>query len=112
MSKIVNLTPYLLRLRAADGTEVEIPSAGVVRVAESAYEAGAVRTGKAVIPLVRKTFGAIEGLPAREQGTLYVVSALAVNAAWAVGRYDVASPGDFIRDAEGRVIGAASLIIR
>lgn len=63
------------------------------------------------LPLVAKRFGEVEGIPEPEPGTIYIVSALAAQAAWAVGRRDVVCPGDPVRDAEGRIIGAASLCV-
>lgn len=78
MKKIVNLTPHVIRL--IDGTEIE--SAGLARVSSthSDFDSNGV---------CRVTFGEIQGLPAPEEGTLYVVSALVAQAA---RRPDVVSP--------------------
>lgn len=92
MKKIVNLTPHVIRL--TDGREFE--SAGLARVSSthSPFEDGVCRV----------TFGAIQGLPAPEEGTLFVVSALVAQAA---RRSDVVSPAtghpDAVRDEKGQV---------
>jgi hypothetical protein len=100
---IRNLTPHVLNLQGL----TPLQSEGLVRVAETRAVVGELDG----IQLITKTFGEVEGLPAPEQGTLLIVSALAAQAAWATGRIDVACPGDPIRDDAGRVIGAASLCV-
>lgn len=109
---IINLTPHTITI--IDGkSSLTIPSSGVVRTAETVSHVGwhTVPTPGGPLPVrvVSKTFGDLEGLPDEVANTVYVVSALAAQAAWAVGRYDVLCPGDPVRDAEGKVIGCASL---
>ena len=58
------------------------------------------------IPVYVTTFGEVVDLPEEEEGRYYIVSAL-VRAA-APGRQDLLSPGDPVRDGEGRVIGCRS----
>ena len=105
--RLVNLTPHPVMICG-----FTIPPSGIVaRVEESATPVGSITVDGHEIPLVAKRFGAIVGLPEREEGVLYIASALVAQAAWAVGRTDVVHPGDLVRDAEGRVIGAASLCV-
>lgn len=54
----------------------------------------------------RPTLGEITGLPPSREGVIYVASALVAEAAH---RRDVFSPGELIRDEEGRVVGARGL---
>ena len=61
------------------------------------------------IALVAPSFGAVEGLPEPQEGVLFLVSAL-VRAA-VPSRHDVASPGDLVRDPEGRVVGCRNLAV-
>lgn len=49
-------------------------------------------------------FGDIEGLPEPQEGVIYVVSALCLNAV-PTDRTDVVAPGNACRDKDGRVIG-------
>ncbi len=101
---IVNLTPHELRLHTESGVEVH-RSAGVARVSSTSTGVGSV----AGVALVRATVGEVVGLPAPEEGTLFVVSAM-VRAALP-GRADLASPGDLVRDEAGAVVGCKSLIV-
>ena len=102
--KLVNMTPHTVKL-VNDFGILEMPSAGVARVSSTQEELGRV----VGVPLVRATFGEVTGLPAPEEGTMYVVSAM-VRAALP-GRTDLASPGDLVRDEAGQVIGCKSLIV-
>ena len=63
------------------------------------------------IPTISMTFGNVAGLPDPEIGTFLVVSAIVARAAWAMGRRDVVTVGDPVRDDEGRIVGAASLCV-
>jgi hypothetical protein len=68
-------------------------------------------TAEIAVPIVAKRFGEIEGLPEPQEGVVYICSALAAQAAWAIGRRDVVCPGDLVRTADGAVVGAASLCV-
>lgn len=54
--------------------------------------------------MVKTTLGTPEGLPAVEPGTTLVVSRLIVDAC--PERTDLVSPGEAIRDADGKIVGA------
>ena len=105
--RLVNLTPHPVTIAS-----LTIPPSGIVaRVNEHVTPVGSLTVDGHEIPLVAKSFGEIVGLPEREDDVLYITSALVAQAAWAMGRTDVVHPGDLVRDAEGRVVGAASLCV-
>lgn len=102
--KIVNLTPHDLAVVLADESVCEIPKSGTVaRVAtkrEPARPIGGIQT-------FVTTFGEVEGLPAPENGVVYVVSGMV--AARVPDRPDVYAPGELVRDAAGNVVGCRGL---
>jgi len=100
MGKIINLTPHAIRV----GDQV-IPSSGTVRVSEVTLLAGEFNG----IPLVRKVYGNVEGLPEPQPDTLFIVSTIVRFAL--PEREDLASPGDLVRDENGNVIGCKNLVI-
>lgn len=106
--EIVNLTPHPLNLLIESGERKIPPSGSLARCVENATPAESLDG----IPVVRKTFGEVEGLPSPAEGTVYVTSALAAQAAWAQGRTDVFCPGDPVRDADGKIIGCRGLCAR
>lgn len=108
--KLVNLTPHVIVI--TDGAmSTVIPSSGVARVASQPGDL------QLILPkgylYSAPTWGQIEGLPAPEEGTMYIVSALV--ASRAVGRPDVCSPGTgpsdgAIRDDKGQIKAVTRLI--
>jgi hypothetical protein len=116
---IVNCTPHEVTLVGEDGGIIlRIPPSGIVaRCREEQAPAGEVTvlpggpltTEGVTIPLIRRTWGEIEGLPPAQLRTIYVTSSLVAQAAWAQGRRDVVAPGELVRDSEGRVIGCKNL---
>lgn len=101
MSQLINLTPHAIHL---PGITLP-PAAAPARCSEVTAPVGEF----AGVPLVRKTYGVVIGLPDPQPDTLYVVS-LMVRAA-CPERSDLASPGDLLRDSEGKVTGAANLVV-
>ena len=110
--KIVNLTPHALNIRQNNGLLLSVEPSGIV---------ARCQTTKRVVDWltddlhpddvphiqVRKTeYGAVEGIPAEESGTIYVTSMLAAQAA---RRGDVLFPGEAIRDANGNIVGCDGL---
>ncbi len=59
------------------------------------------------IPITKTRFGEVEGLPAPEKGTIYIVSNLVAQAV--PEREDVFFPDDVVRDENGNVIGCRAL---
>lgn len=106
---IINLTPHALNIRQRDGSFVTVPPSGTVaRVAEERYEC----SDRHDIPGVRisiPTYGKLEGLPERQEGVVYVVSAICLQALPPRRHLDCFSPGPAIRDEAGRIIGCDGL---
>lgn len=85
MADFINLTPHALTLMLPDGSAITIaPSGTVARVTTEEVVTGEV----AGVPIVERSFGAVEGLP--EEGTLCLVSAMV--AAAVPGRKGVYAP--------------------
>lgn len=109
MANILNLTPHTLNVVGADGAHIaDIKPAGIVaRVVTSTENAGIV----AGIPVVRTTYGEIEGLPEPEEATFFVVSSLLAAAAKAAGRdtSDLLVPGRLLRNEAGQPVGCVGL---
>jgi hypothetical protein len=110
--KLVNLTPHAVNILVGETVLTIPPSGKVARVKEVVEDAGFIEVDGVRIPLrVKRLEGKVEDLPAPEEGTFYITSYLAAQAAWNEGRTDVLSVGDHIRDSEGRIVGASSLYI-
>lgn len=112
---IINLTPHAINIyneSSVSGSvliegllpERTILPSGVVARVSVHEEFLDVLDG---IPVYRSYYGSIEGLPAPEAGTFYIVSALTAAAAVASGRdcSDLLTPVKQVRDASGRVVG-------
>jgi len=99
----INLTPHTVNVN-----DREFPSSGqaeVARVSQTSKPAG-VHDG---IELVRANFGEVVDLPEQQTGVIFIVSAMVRSAL--PERKDLASPGEQIRDADGKIIGIKNLII-
>lgn len=106
--RLINMTPHPLHIRRLDGeTETVEPCGEVVR--------RAMRTvvGPQIGPFgtVTTQLGSLQDLPAPVPGTIYIVSLLAAQAAWALGREDVVSPGAPVRDEKGQIVGCLGLTV-
>lgn len=100
---IINLTPHTINLQI-NGVMTPIASSGLARCSEVTTEIGTVFG----IRFVKKAFGEVTGLPKPKANTIYVVSAIVLNAL-AGTRDDVFVPADAIRDEQGRIIGCKAL---
>ena len=110
---LMNLTPHPINLRGPDGADTTLPPSGTVARVTSTPGAPAAVAGIAVPVFGRDTFGEVTGLPAPEEGTLYLVSAL-VGGAVAGTRDDVLVPGTgpqdgAVRDDAGRIVAVTRL---
>lgn len=105
MTKIVNLTPHAINI--TDGPTFP-PSGTVARVSVQQVGAGTI----AGIPVKTQTFGDIVGLPAPQAGTVFIVSAMVLNAAKAAGRDDVVAPdtANAVRDDNGHITSVPGFI--
>jgi hypothetical protein len=103
---IVNLTPHAINL-VRDGQVVETihPSGTIARVSMTTEIVGQINGFE-----VRKnTYNEVVDLPPREEGTIYIVSALVAQAA--KDRYDLVVPDGSVRDADGRIIGCTGFAV-
>lgn len=106
--KIVNLTPHALNFLDAENRVIlTVPSSGVARAAQRRENIGTVDVDGVTLPVTRSAFGAVDGLPAPEAGTIYVVSAITAQAVQE--REDVFIVDDSVRDENGRIIGVCGL---
>lgn len=103
MTKIINLTPHEINIMGEKTMNIP-PSGQIARVAEKTEIMGDVNS----IPIIHKTFGAIEGLPESQPDTIYIVSLLV---AQATNRTDVLTIGETVRNDKGQVVGAKSLAV-
>lgn len=108
LTTIVNCTPHELNIRRQDGSFVQIAPSGTVARVESRREFAMSRNG---IAISRTRFGKVTGLPEPSGDTWFVVSLLCKQAARNQGRDDVLSPGELIRDEQGRPIGCDGLTL-
>ena len=104
MTKIINLTPHAINLMAEDDSIIAtFASQGVARAASSRVAIDTIDVNGCAISINRTSFGAVENLPAEQDNTLYIVSALTAKAA--PSRTDLIAPDDTVRDDAGRIIG-------
>jgi hypothetical protein len=110
MTRLVNLTPHEVRIITPEG-EIVLPPTGVVaRVKEIVRDVGSIEFNGVRIPIRVKVLSEeVENLPPPEEGTIYITSYLAAEAAWRKGRTDVMSVGDPIRNEKGEIKGVSSL---
>lgn len=102
--KLINLTPHVLNIVAADGSIVDIqPSGNVARVASASAVVATING----INVTASTFGEVTGLPAAEDGVILIVSRMVKDRI--ANRADVMVPGAPVRDTEGKIIGASGL---
>ena len=80
--RVVNLTPHNVTVYDGDAVIMTYPSEGVARVHQTDVIVGFLNE----TPVVETEFGEVYGLPAPTEGTVYIVSAITVNAAKAHGR--------------------------
>ena len=98
----VNLTPHTLNIHGPGGVWSCPPSGTIARVATVNRAAAPVGD----IPTVVTTLGEVTGLPEPAPETVLIVSGMVATAA---ARADVFSPGDLVRDHQGRPIGCKGL---
>jgi len=96
---IINLTPHVINVNS-----LAISPSGTVARVTSATKVVGVIDG---IDIVETSFGEVQGLPEKVEGTFLLVSALVRLAV--KNRSDLLSPGEQIRDSEGKVVGCKNL---
>jgi hypothetical protein len=103
---LINLTPHPIVI----GTVTVPPSGTIARVAVTREQVGVIHMGDdSTVPMFETRYGEVSGLPLPEDGTVLIVSAMVRTHPALSERLDVASPGQLVRDSEGRVIGCDGL---
>ncbi len=111
MITITNLTPHPLTLRSATGQDTVLPPSGTIARVSATPGAVEDREGFPVPVALPDTFGAVEGLPEPEEGTIYIVSGLVGSH---ISRPDVFVPGTgpkdgAIRNEKGHIMAVTRL---
>ena len=94
--KLINLTSHPIN-EVTTGTTIE-PSGRVARVKQSTYKVAE----HAGVPVYATKFNGVEGIPEPQPDTIYIVSALVLNA---TDRKDIVAPGNVQRNQNGDRIG-------
>lgn len=107
--KLVNLTPHAINFVDETGRPLVTiePSGNLARVTAHTVTTGEVTVGEITLPVTGTTYGEIEGLPAPEEDTIYIVSSIV--ASRCPDRTDVFIPNESVRDEKGRIVGCKSL---
>ena len=102
--EIKNLTPHAINVFSCEKKLIEsfAPTGEVARVKVEQSLAGDIGG----IPIYKATYGDIVGLPEPKEGVIYIVSGMV---AAACPRHDVFSPGELLRDDNGKPIGCVGL---
>jgi hypothetical protein len=105
MTQVVNCTPHPVNLFTENGEEMVVQPCGhVARCAMTTERVGSVAGVKVNI----SHFGEVTDLPEPADDTVYVVSAM-VLAALHGSREDVFGLSEYVRDEQGRTVGARAL---
>ena len=104
--QVRNLTPHTIHFIPREGEGFEIPYALSEGVARVSMETRSVSMEGLPVPAVVQVPGEVTGLPDPVEGVVFIVSAMV---AMAVMRPDVCHPADFVRDEDGKIIGARAL---
>ena len=111
---LVNLTPHDVTVRLPDGTDYVIPKTGEqARVTVETIDRPPINTyDSKQLPFVGTTYGNVEGLPAPQAGTCYIVSSLVLGQV--KGRNDCfapdTSPASAIRNEAGQIQAVKRLV--
>ena len=92
--KFVNLTPHVVNVG-----ELVIPPSG--QLARCAVRRIYAETHGGV-SLYSTEYGSVDGIPPSEEGVMFIVSALVLGSST---RGDLVTPGELVRDSQGKVIG-------
>jgi len=104
----VNLTPHAIVVNTAKSPVAIPPSGELARVKQEFVNVG---DDGDFIKTVTSEFGEVEGLPAPQKDTVFIVSSIVASA---TDRTDIAIPNtaDAVRDEQGRIQSVRSLIVR
>lgn len=109
---LVNLTPHPINVHLPNQV-IEIPPSGKeARVQAVTGTAECLVTTNGIVPIVKRTWGEVEGLPEPQRDTWFIVSSLVLSRVQA--RTDCIAPdtgpNSVIRDDEGRIIGVRQFV--
>ena len=107
MEKIINLTARVLNIMTENGNIVSVEPSGTV--AHCSVTNTPVRVLSNGIVCYRTTCGEVIGLPAEEEGVMYVVSGSVRRAV--PTRLDVVSPGEVVHIQDGQQVVRLGLSI-
>jgi len=103
---IINLTPHDVNLHLASGEVVTYPPLNKDNPARAAMDVKKIanlRVHLQAVPVTRNKYGELENVPEPQANTLFIVSALAAQAApW---REDLIIPSDPVRGEGNKIIG-------
>ena len=104
MTKMINLTPHAINfLDKNNNLAACIPSSGIARATQKRVPIGTING----ITVNKTEYGAVEGHPEPEYGTIYIVSVLTAQAA--PYRSDLYIVDDTVRNDQGQIIGCRAL---
>jgi hypothetical protein len=107
--KFVNLTPHDIVVFNQNGmVTLKVPASGQIARVTTTKDFVKDLSG---VPVYTIAYGDVDGLPAPQDGVIYIVSALVAQAV-AGKRLDVVAPdtSDPVRDKDGRIIGVKGFI--
>lgn len=102
---MINLTPHTVNIVREDGSILSIaPSGKVARCEQREEQMPVLADG---IPVMRLVLGAVVDLPPAQEGVIYLVSHIVMQAC--PERKDLAKPGQLVRNEAGEIIGCRCL---
>ena len=112
MLTIINLTPHTIKLNSGK----EFPPSGMVaRVSAKFSNVTSPELLREEIYVYRVEYGEIEGLPEPEEGKLYIVSAMVLEAGKRIGRNDLLAPAtghpETVRNEQGQIVSVPGFVI-
>jgi len=112
--RFINLTPHPVTVVGKDGKLLAtIPPSGVVARAKMFREkVSEIDINGRKVPMYRVRYGEVTGLPEPQEGAIYIVSIMVLQAC--KDRNDLIAPdtgpGSVVRDENGRIIGVKAFI--
>ena len=112
MLTIINLTPHIVKLNSGK----EFPPSGMVaRVSAQFSLTTSPELLKEEIYIYTVEYGEIEGLPEPKEDTLYIVSAMVLEAGERMGRNDLLAPAtghpETVRNEQGQIVSVPGFVI-
>ena len=113
LMELINLTPHIIVLRSEDGKDTVLESTGRAILVTEPGEIEWMDGVPVPIQNPQRIIG-IKGLPAPEEGVMYITSMVVAVEAAKRGRMDVLSPGTgpndgAVRDEQGRIVAVTRL---